>query len=64
MSYAEAAEILEGSIVGYECDNKGRPNGNVTCDLTQEVLDLAIEACRMRAELVEKMKEMIKALEV
>ena len=64
MSYAEAAEILEGSIVGYECDNKGRPNGNVTCDLTKEVLDMAIEACRMRADLVKQMQEMMKALEV
>lgn len=63
MTYAEAAEILETSIVEYDCDENGRPNGNVTCDLTKEVLDMAIEACRMRADLVKQMQEMIKALE-
>ena len=44
MENREAIEWLKGSVVSYEVDNKGRPNGNVTCDLTQEVIDLAISA--------------------
>lgn len=63
MTYAEVAEILEGSIREYECDDNGKPNGNITCDLTQEALDMAVEACRMRADLIERMKGMIRDLE-
>ena len=44
MESREAIEWLKGCVVSYEVDNNGRPNGNVTCDLTQEVLDLAISA--------------------
>lgn len=64
MTYAEVAEILETSIREYECDDNGQPNGNIVCDLTQEVLDIAVEACRMREDLIESMKEMIRNLEV
>ena len=64
MTYAEAAEILEGSIVEYECDDKGYPNGYVLCHLTEEELAMAVDACRMRADLIERMKSMIRALEV
>lgn len=64
MTYAEVAEILECSIASYECDDNGKPNGKVTCYLMQEALDMAVEACRMRADLIEQMKEMIRALEV
>ena len=64
MTYAEVAEILETSIREYECDDNGKPNGNITCDLTQEVLDIAVEACRMREDLIEQMKELIRNLEV
>ena len=46
MENREAIEWLKGSVVSYEVDNKGRPNGNVTCDLTQEVIDLAISALK------------------
>jgi rRNA maturation protein Nop10 len=44
MDNREAIEWLKGCVVSYEVDNKGRPNGNVTCDLTQEVIDMAISA--------------------
>ena len=44
MKNREAIEWLKGCVVSYEVDNKGRPNGNITCDLTQEVLDMAISA--------------------
>ena len=44
MENKEAIEWLKGSVVSYEVDNKGKPNGNITCDLTQEVLDMAISA--------------------
>lgn len=44
MENREAIEWLKGCVVSYEVDNKGRPNGNVTCDLTQEVIDMAISA--------------------
>ena len=44
MTEREAIEWLKGCVVSYEVDNKGKPNGNITCDLTQEVLDMAISA--------------------
>ena len=44
MTNREAIEWLKGCVVSYEVDNKGRPNGNISCDLTQEVLDLTISA--------------------
>ena len=44
MENREAIEWLKGCVVSYEVDNKGKPNGNITCDLTQEVLDMAISA--------------------
>ena len=50
MENREAIKWLKGSVVSYEVDNKGRPNGNVTCDLTQEVIDLAISALKKQEE--------------
>ena len=44
MENREAIEWLKGCVVSYEVDNKGKPNGNVTCELIQEVIDLAISA--------------------
>ena len=44
MENREAIEWLKGCVVAYEVDNKGKPNGNVTCELKQEVIDLAISA--------------------
>ena len=44
MDNREAIEWLKGCVVAYEVDNKGKPNGNVTCELTQEVIDMAISA--------------------
>jgi hypothetical protein len=44
MENREAIEWLKGCVVAYEVDNKGKPNGNVTCDLIQEVIDMAISA--------------------
>ena len=41
-----AIEMLEHSIVSYETQNRN----NITCDLTQEVLDMAIEALEKQAE--------------
>lgn len=40
MTEQEAIEMLEHSIVSYETQNRN----NITCDLTQEVLDMAIQA--------------------
>ena len=44
MENREAIEWLKGCVVAYEVDNKGKPNGNVTCELIQEVIDMAITA--------------------
>lgn len=44
MENREAIEWLKGCVVAYEVDNKGKPNGNVTCELIQEVIDTAISA--------------------
>ena len=40
MTESEAIEELKHSIVSYEAQNKN----NVTCDLTREVLNMAINA--------------------
>ena len=48
MENREAIEWLKGCVVAYEVDNKGRPNGNVTCELIQEVIDLAISALEFK----------------
>lgn len=40
MTENEAIEELEHSVVSYEVQNKN----NITCDLTQNVLDMAIQA--------------------
>lgn len=44
MTKEEAIENLEGCICGYEVGNDGKPNGNVTADLKQETIDMAIKA--------------------
>ena len=44
MENRKAIEWLKGCVVAYEVDNKGKPNGNVTCELIQEVIDMAISA--------------------
>ena len=44
MDNREAIEWLKGCVVAYEVDNNGKPNGNVTCELIQEVIDMAITA--------------------
>lgn len=44
MTEREAIENLKGCVVGYEVDEHGRPNGNVTADLTMEIINLAISA--------------------
>ena len=43
MENCEAIEILRGCVVSEEREN-GKPNGNITCDLTREVLNMAISA--------------------
>ena len=53
MDNREAIEWLKGCVVAYEVDNKGKPNGNVTCDLTQEVIDLAISALEKQEQTKE-----------
>ena len=52
MENKEAIEWLKGSVVSYEVDNKGKPNGNITCDLTQEVLDMAISALEKQSRII------------
>ena len=59
MENREVIEWLKGCVVSYEVDDKGRPNGNVTCDLTQEVIDMAISAL----EKQEPMKPMAPELD-
>jgi hypothetical protein len=49
MTNEEAIESLNGCIVSEEYEN-GKANGNVTCDLTREILDMAIAALREQAE--------------
>jgi len=47
MKIKEALEWLIGCIVSEEYE-KGKPNGNITCDLTREVLNMAIFALEKR----------------
>lgn len=49
MTNEEAIESLNGCIVSEEYEN-GKANGNVTCDLTREILDMAIAALRAQQE--------------
>lgn len=51
MTESEAIEELKHSIVSYEVQNRN----NITCDLTREVLNMAINAL----EKQEKIKEII-----
>ena len=53
MENREAIEWLKGCVVAYEVDNKGKPNGNVTCELTQEVIDMAISALEKQEQSCE-----------
>ena len=48
MDNREAIEWLKGCVVAYEVDSKGKPNGNVTCELIQEVIDMAISALKFK----------------
>ena len=50
MTEREAIEWLKGCVVAYEVDNKGKPNGNVTCELIQEVIDMAISALKKQEQ--------------
>lgn len=45
MTCEDAIESLNGCIVSEEYEN-GKANGNITCDLTREILDMAIAALR------------------
>lgn len=49
MENREAIEILRGCVVSEEREN-GKPNGNITCDLTREVLNMAIAALEKQEE--------------
>ena len=49
MTSEEAIESLNGCIVSEEYKN-GKANGNVTCDLTREILSMAIAALREKQE--------------
>ena len=53
MENREAIEWLKGCVVAYEVDNKGKPNGNVTCELIQEVIDMAISALKKQEQTKE-----------
>ena len=44
MTRKEAIENLKGCVCGYEVGKDGKPNGNVTADLTQETIDMSIKA--------------------
>ncbi len=44
MTNREAIENLKGCVVSYEVDEHGNPNGNVTADLTMEIINMAISA--------------------
>jgi len=48
MTREEAIENLKGCVCGYEVDKDGKPNGNVTADLTEETIDMAIKALEQR----------------
>ena len=56
MENREAIEWLKGCVVAYEVDNKGKPNGNVTCELIQEVIDMAISALKKQEQSCETCK--------
>lgn len=59
MTEREAIENLKGCVVSYEIDEHGRPNGNVTADLTMDVINFAISAL----EKQEPMKPMAPELD-
>jgi Zn finger protein HypA/HybF involved in hydrogenase expression len=40
----EAIKQLQGCIIAEEHGKDGKPNGNVTCELTKDILDTAIKA--------------------
>jgi hypothetical protein len=44
MTNKEAKKALQSSIVSEERGKDGKPNGNITCDLTREVLEKAMRA--------------------
>ena len=50
MTNEEAIENLKGCVCGYEVGKDGKPNGNVTADLTQETIDMAIKALEKHTE--------------
>ena len=61
MTREEAIENLKGCVCGYEVGKDGKPNGNVTADLTQETIDMAIKTLeskdvldKIRAEIDEQ----------
>jgi hypothetical protein len=56
MSEREAIENLKGCVVSYEIDEHGRPNGNVTADLTMEIINLAISALEKQEKKPAKAK--------
>lgn len=60
MTEREAIEWLKGCVVSYEVDNKGKPNGNVTCELIQEVIDMAVSALEFK-ERYDQFWEEVKA---
>lgn len=56
MENREAIEWLKGCVVAYEVDSKGKPNGNVTCELIQEVIDMAVSALEKQEQSCETCK--------
>ena len=46
----EAIENLKGCVVSYEVDEHGNPNGNVTADLTMEIINMAISALKKQEQ--------------
>ena len=44
MTKEEVIEELKGCIIAEERGKDGKPNGNITCELTRDTLDMAIKA--------------------
>ena len=61
MTREEAIENLKGCVCGYEVDKDGKPNGNVTADLTQEIIEMAIKALEQQPRWIPVSERLPKA---
>ena len=54
----EAIKQLQGCIIAEEHGKDGKPNGNVTCELTKDILDMAIQALEQESIAQERYEDL------